>query len=195
MSRTTTRQTDGPDGGSLGPRSRWVAELLDWGKTLAIAFVVVLLLHFFVFNLSTVEGSSMEPTLEEREWLFVNKIVYFVGHPKRGDIVITKDPEHGIGRKEYLVKRVIGVPGDTIAVRDGRLYRNGEPVDEPYTNTWIEDPDFAPVEVEPGTYFVMGDNRRSRASRDSRAFGTVPEDLIRGRADVILWPLDKLNLL
>ena len=177
------------------PTSKWAAELWDWTRTLSIALTVVLLLHFFVFNLSTVEGQSMEPTLYEGGWLFVNKFSYLIGDPDRGEVVILKDPTDRLEKKEYLVKRVVGVPGDTIEIREGLLYRNGELIVESYTDTVIDDLDFGPYKVDEGMYFVMGDNRHARASLDSRSFGAVSQDLIRGRADFILWPIAKLNAL
>lgn len=174
----------------------WVSELWDWSRTLIIAVILVLLLHYFVFNLSTVKGQSMEPTLYEKEWLFINKYSYmFGGSPQRSDVVILKDPSEGVGKKEYLVKRIVGIPGDTIEIRQGQLYRNGELVVEPYTDTEIEDLDYGPIKLEGDRYFVMGDNRHARASKDSRIFGPVSLDMIRGRADYILWPIIKLNTL
>lgn len=175
--------------------AKWVREVLDWGKTLAIALIVVLVLHAFVFNLSTVEGQSMEPTLVEKEWLFVNKFVYLIGKPSPEDVVILEDPDAMPGVKEYLVKRVIGVPGDEIEIRNHQLYRNGELIIERYTDIEIDGPDLAPLLIEEGQYFVMGDNRHPRASRDSRSFGTVDEKVIRGRADLILWPITKIDKL
>jgi signal peptidase I len=174
----------------------WVSELWDWSRTLIIALIMVLLLHFFVFNLSTVKGQSMEPTLYEKEWLFINKYTYtFGGSPERSDVVILKDPSEGTAKKEYLVKRVVGIPGDTIEIRQGQLYRNGELVIEPYTDTEIEGLDYGPIKLEAERYFVMGDNRHARASKDSRIFGPVSLDMIRGRADFILWPIIKLGSL
>ncbi|MFC3790302.1 signal peptidase I [Paenibacillus sp. GCM10012307] len=169
-------------------RSPLVKELLDWFKTLLLAVIIVMLLHYFVFNLSTVKGHSMQPTLEEKEWLFVNKAVYLFGSPERGNIVIVEDPEHELKSNEYLVKRVIGIPGDQIEIRNKRLYLNGERLVEPYTDLAIEDEDYGPYTVEPGAYFIMGDNRHAGASRDSRSFGTVSGNNIKGRADFILWP-------
>ncbi|QYR21206.1 signal peptidase I [Paenibacillus sp. sptzw28] len=192
--KSSIRKTGKPEK-RTGKKSDWRKELWDWLRTLVIAVTVVLLLHFFVFNLSTVEGHSMEPTLYEKEWLFINKYSYRFESPERGDIIILEDPSEEHDQKEYLVKRVIGVPGDTIEIRGGQLYRNGELVVERYTDTEIEDLDYGPVKVGPDHYFVMGDNRHARASRDSRSFGTVPRDLIRGRADFILWPIANLNAL
>jgi signal peptidase I len=176
-------------------RSEWRTELFDWLKTFAIAFAVVMVLHFFVFNLSTVEGHSMEPTLTENEWLFVNKLAYLVGKPKVGDVVILKEPYTGVKEKKFLVKRIVGVPGDRIQIHNKRLYRNGELVEEPYTDTLIEDMSYGPEVIGEGHYFVMGDNRHARASLDSRSFHAVPNELIHGRADYILWPYKKIRAL
>ncbi|AJY74419.1 signal peptidase I [Paenibacillus beijingensis] len=186
-----------PQGGSAPSERRpsWVKELLEWVKMVAAALVIVLLLHVFVFNLSTVVGHSMEPTLKEREWLFVNKLALRLGKPRLGDIVVLKDVSTPSGPQSYLVKRVVGVPGDRIEIRSGKLYRNGAPAAEPYTDSDIDDADYGPVVVEPGRYFVMGDNRHTGASRDSRSFGTVPGSQIEGRADLILWPVRQLKAL
>lgn len=174
-------------------RTTFKSELWDWVKSIGIAVVVVLFLHYFVFNLSKVEGHSMQPTLLEKEWLFVDKIVYWIGDPERGDVVILKDPSEGPDKKDFLVKRIIGLPGDTVEVRDSKLYVNGALEIEPYTDTEIADGDVGPVVVEAGHYFVMGDNRHASASKDSRIFGTVSKDMIKGRADFILWPITKIK--
>ena len=177
------------------PRPAWLSELIDWAKTLSVALVIVVVVNLFIFNLSTVNGFSMEPTLEEREWLFINKIGYAFGDPERGDVIILKDPSEGPDRKEYLVKRVIGIEGDTIEIRTGQLYLNGELQVEPYTDVEIESPDFGPAVVEPGKVFVMGDNRRGGASKDSRSFGTVALDGVKGKAEFVIWPITKLKKL
>lgn len=170
------------------PARSFAQELWDWTKSIAVALVIVILLNMYVFNLSTVKGHSMEPTLREKEWLFVNKLAFLVGHPQRGDVVILKDPDKQSVERQFLVKRVVAVPGDKVEIRGGKLYVNGENVSEPYTDIKIEDGDRAPVTVEDGHYFVMGDNRHQGASKDSRIFGTVSEESIQGRADFILWP-------
>lgn len=167
----------------------WRKELWDWAKALIVAFAIVLLLKAYVFQLSTVRMHSMEPTLYEKEWLFVNKIGYAFDHPGRGDVVILKDPGSGQDKKGYLVKRVIGLPGDRLEIRGGQLYVNGELTVEPYTDTVIEDGDYGPTQVSEGHYFVMGDNRHRNASRDSRAFKEVPVDMILGKAELVIWPI------
>ena len=171
-----------------GSRTR---ELLDWIKSLAIAFVIAIVLKLFVFDHTIVHGISMEPTLRSGERLFMNKIGYLLGGPGRGDIAVLVDPAPSPGDGKYIVKRVIGLPGDTIEIRGGVLYLNGERLAEPYTDVAIAGPDFGPVTVEPGKVFVMGDNRRSGASKDSRLFGTVPIGELRGKAEFILWPISR----
>ena len=114
-----------------------------------------------------------------------------MGDLKRGDVVILKDPSDGEARKEYLVKRIVGMPGDTLEIRKGELYINGELKVESYTDAPIEDGDFGPTTVSPGHFFVLGDNRHLNASKDSREFNEVPADLIKGRADMIVWPISK----
>lgn len=173
----------------------WVREALDWLKTIAVSFSIVMVLHLFVFNLSTVEGHSMEPTLHEQEWLFVNKLVYKMHNPRVGDVVILQDPTSYEEDKELLVKRVVGVPGDKIEIYNKELYRNGVKVEETYIDSVIEDLDFMPIVVERDSYFVMGDNRHARASKDSRIFGTVSNSMIQGRADFIVWPYGKIKAL
>jgi signal peptidase I len=170
-------------------------ELIEWIKSLAVAFVIVAALKLFVFDLTIVHGISMEPTLRSGERLFVNKIGYLLGGPERGDIAVLVDPAPARGDGKYIVKRVIGVAGDTIEIRDGELYRNGERLAEPYTDVAIAGPDFGPLTVEPGKVFVMGDNRRSGASKDSRSFGTVPAADLRGKAEFILWPISRWKTL
>lgn len=173
----------------------WMVELRDWLITAAVVFVIMSLVNIFIFSISTVNGQSMQPTLWQGEKLIVNKISLMFVSPKHGDIVVLNDPSTGPDKKEYLVKRVIGIPGDIVEVKEHKLYVNGKVVDEPYIDTEIQDPDFAALTVEPGRYFVMGDNRHESASKDSRYFGSVSEEDIVGRADFIFWPLSKLNKL
>lgn len=181
--------------GQSGETPLFWAELWDWMKSIAVALVLVFLIHQFVFNLSTVRGHSMEPTLAEGEWLFINKIGYLVGEPQLGDIVIFKDPDPLEVNPQYLVKRVVGVAGDKVEIHRGQLYRNGVPVDEPYTDTAIQGGEFAAVRVGEDQLFVMGDNRHRGASKDSRVLGTIPESRVKGRAQLILWPISRWAVL
>ncbi|NEW08065.1 signal peptidase I [Paenibacillus sp. SYP-B3998] len=164
-------------------------ELWDWTKSILVALLVVILFHQFGFNLSTVRGNSMQPTLQEGEWLFVNKAITYVKAPRRGEVVILKEPEEQlVANHPFLVKRVVAIAGDEVEGRDGLLYVNGIVVEEPYTDTPILDGDFGPMLVGQGHVFVMGDNRHAAASADSRRFGAVPTSHIQGRAEYVLWP-------
>ena len=174
---------------------RWIVEIKDWILTTVAVFVIMSLLNIFVFNISTVKGQSMQPTLWEGEKLFINKISLSFANPKRGDIIVLHDPSTGEDRKEYLVKRVIGIPGDTVEVRNHELYVNGKKKAEPYIDTDIQDSDFASITIAEDSFFVMGDNRHAGASKDSRYFGYVTKDRIVGRAAFIWWPFSKLNSL
>ncbi|KRE92359.1 hypothetical protein ASG89_33170 [Paenibacillus sp. Soil766] len=166
-------------------------ELWDWTKSILVALLVVIIVHQFGFNLSTVRGHSMDPTLREGEWLFVNKAITYLKAPSRGEIVILEEPEKlALPQHPLLVKRVIAIAGDEVQGRQGALYVNGDKVSETYTDTLIQDGDFGPTEVGPGQIFVMGDNRHLAASADSRMFGVIPISLVQGRADFVLWPLD-----
>ncbi|WP_211748378.1 signal peptidase I [Paenibacillus sp. Marseille-Q4541] len=181
--------TPSPSGSSVAK------ELKDWLKTIIIAFVIMLLLNLFVFNISIVKGESMQPTLTEQNRLFINKIIYEFEQPGRQDVIVLHDPSNGPDRKEFLVKRVIGIPGDLIEIRDHVLYVNGEAQNESYTDTIIEDPDFGPIKLQEDHYFVMGDNRHAGMSKDSRSFGSVTADKIVGRAEFIFWPKENMRKL
>lgn len=174
-------------------KAGWKAELWDWVKTVVVVFVIMMLLNLFVFNLSMVKGQSMQPTLVERERLFVNKIIYDFSTPKHGEVVVLHDPSQDDTKKEFLVKRVIGVPGDVVAVKEHKLYLNGQLQQEDYIDVDIQDEDFAEITLGDDQYFVMGDNRHLGESKDSRYFGTVTSDLIVGRAEFIFWPFNKIR--
>lgn len=157
-----------------------------WGFIFLLALVFAIMVNQYVLSLSIVSGTSMRPTLENGDRLLINKWNLLFGNPHKGDVITFEDPEV---KGRYLVKRVVGVPGDSIAVKDGRLYRNGVHVTEPYIDVSIEDGDFGPVKIAPGSVFVMGDNRHRYASRDSRyqSVGLVPFGLISGKVEMILW--------
>lgn len=136
--------------------------------------------------LSVVKGTSMRPTLYNGDRLLINKFTFLLSTPHRGEVITFRDPSN---EKRFLVKRVVGIPGDKIEIIDGVLYLNGRRTQERYTDTQIEDGDFGPAIVRPGTVFVMGDNRHRFASRDSRYenVGLVPVALIDGKVEAILW--------
>lgn len=160
--------------------------IFRWMITVAVILVLAFVVNQLGLAFSVVNGTSMEPTLQDGDRLLINKFYFVVNTPHRGDVVTFKDPKE---KGRYLVKRVVGVPGDVVEVRDSVLYVNGEEVSEPYIDTNIEDGNYGPVEVKEETVFVMGDNRHKYASRDSRygSVGLVPFELLEGKVEYILW--------
>jgi signal peptidase I len=187
-SRADERRRPEAEGGTRS----FLGEVWEWTKATAAALLVVLLIHQFGFNFSTVRGQSMLPTIQEGEWLFVNKAVVRFGRLGRGDVVILREPSVvRSGDHPYLVKRVVAIAGDEVEIRRGKLYVNGREINEPYVDSPVEDGDYGPAVVGARQVFVMGDNRRRYASEDSRTFGAVPLALVQGRAEFILWPFSK----
>jgi signal peptidase I len=165
-----------------------------------LEFVVIVLVAFalvfgvvrpFVLEAFYIPSESMVPTLLVGDRVFVNKFVYRFSEPQRGDIVVFQSVEGG---DEDLIKRVVGLPGDHVAVYNGELFVNGEPQEEPYVNaTFPDDSSYGPTTVPQGHLFVMGDNRAN--SRDSRYFGPLPIENVEGEAFVTFWPLSRVKLL
>lgn len=167
-------------------------EAWEWVKALGIAVVIAFVIRMSLFAPIIVDGASMMPTLEDKERLIVNKAIYFIAEPNRGDILVF----HATESKDWI-KRVIGEPGDIIEVRNDNLYVNDEIVDEPYLDvsksisSGILTNDFYEV-IPEGHIFVMGDNRQN--SRDSRSIGSIPIDSVVGRAEVVIWPLSGIRM-
>lgn len=156
------------------------------GAVLLAAFVMA-----FIARAFTVEGPSMLPTLHSGERLLVDKITYRLHPPQRGDVVVFRFPSD---RKQYFIKRVIGLPGDVIMGTWGSVYVNGEALTESYLATPTPE-NFGPYEVPPGHYFVLGDNRSNSEDSRSQRVGFVPRDLIVGRAIWRYWPLTRAGCL
>lgn len=167
-------------------------ELLAWFKTLVSAAVYATLIVTFGFQVARVEGSSMNPTLEDQDRLIVNKLVYRLPNhsPRVGDIVMLlypNDPD------KSFVKRVVAEPGDTVRSQDGRVFRNDVPLPDDFIpeefrmhDTW------GPEIVPEGRYFVMGDHRNN--SSDSRSWGFVPKRYILGKVQLRWWPIDQARV-
>jgi len=161
-------------------------EWIEWGKAIIIAIVLAFLLRTFVFATSIVEGDSMLPALEDGERIIFNKIVYILGEPSRGDIVIIQHPE-----KNY-VKRIIGLPNETIEMRNHELYVDDVKQESSYVNEYFTKltGNFGPITIPENNYFVMGDNRP--ISKDSRnGLGFISESDIIGRSELIIYPFDE----
>ncbi|MCG0275970.1 MAG: signal peptidase I [Thermosediminibacteraceae bacterium] len=166
-------------------------EIADWIKSIAFALVVALAIRAYVFEPMIVPTGSMIPTINIGDRILVNKYIYRFEPVKRGDIVVFKYPDDPT---QTFVKRAIGLGGDVIEIKDGKLYINENPVDEPY----IKEPmigNYGPYKVPEGHYFVMGDNRNN--SKDSRFWENtyVSKKLILGKAVYRIWPPERIGVL
>ncbi|SDL40264.1 signal peptidase I [Halarsenatibacter silvermanii] len=168
-------------------------DLIEIVQSLAIAAVLAFLIITFVAQSFVVEGSSMEETLQHGERLIVNKLVYRFSEPDRGEIVVFTPGEDEDNR---YIKRIIGVPGDTVYIQDDQVYVNGEPIEEEYIREEMREVgETGPFEVPENSYFVLGDNRNHSAdSRFPNLVGYVDRDKIHGRALWVFWPLNEMRL-
>jgi len=159
---------------------------LGWIISIAIAVAIAVLVRTFIFEPIQVDGESMSPTLHSHQSLGVEKVSRYFGLPERGKIVIVHYPKSD----DAYVKRVIGLPGETVEIKDSTVYVNGSPLSESYTSQDSYH-DMDPVTVPEDSIFVMGDNRAN--SQDSRYVGSIKENLIIGRALFIIWPLNEIR--
>lgn len=192
---------------------QWFREILILGL---VAILTAVLLTNYVVQAFFIPSESMEGTLVVNDRVLVNKLAYNFGEPEPGDIIVFTSPERnaaaeatsgplgdvlnevaqGLGLRssvQDLIKRVIAVEGQTIEVKIGSVFVDGEQIDEPYRKDFLPMPDFPPTEVPEGAVFVMGDNRFQ--SLDSRGFGPVAKDTIVGRAFALIWPVTRFNWL
>jgi signal peptidase I len=200
------------------PKHPILHQLGELPGLILMALVLAILIKTFLFQAFFIPSASMEKTLNVGDRVLVTKIPYYFGDPKRGDIIVFSEPDpqkqqergliggalhwlaQGIGvakpdNPDYI-KRVIGVPGDTVSAKGGKVYVNGIPITEPYLTQKTSFPTDVKVHVPEGMYFVLGDNRSN--SQDSRyglgvspnggQYGFIPRDKIVGRAFVIVWP-------
>jgi signal peptidase I len=163
----------------------WLLQALrEIAETVIPAVIIALVINLFLAQATQVLGQSMEPNLHSTQRVVVEKVTYRFFHgPRRGDIIVISLPE----QSEMLIKRVVGLPGETIEVRGGQVYIDGGPLDE----SWTVNPgggSYGPRDIPPLHVFVMGDNRG--ASNDSRSFGPVAIEHIVGHAWFSYWPLE-----
>jgi len=165
--------------------------ILGWARDLLLSVVIAFVVIIFIYQPVKVEGTSMMPGLVDQERIFVNKFVYRfgIGDIQRGDLIVFWFP--GDVSKSYI-KRVIGAPGDTVAIDHGMVLLNGRPLSEDYVPKEYRDYlSMPPRRVEQDQYFVLGDHRNS--SNDSRAWGMVPRSCIYGKAVFVYWPLARIG--
>ena len=167
-----------------GPTSAIAA--ISWLRDLTVSVLIAVVVILFLYQPVRVEGTSMMPALVDQERIFINKFVYRFEPIGRGDVVVFWYP---LDRSKSFIKRVVGLPGDTVEIREGQVYLNGVLLQEPYIPPESDDfGTYSPTHVPKGEYFVMGDHRTS--SNDSRIFGPVPRKFIYGKAVFAYWPVD-----
>lgn len=162
-------------------------EILEWALTIIIPVVAALLIHQYLFTFARVDGTSMLDTLHENNIMGVSRLHYRLNEPQRGEIITCNYPGEG---NKLFVKRIIGLPGETIEIREGTVYIDGEPIAEDYL-TRRDDQSMDPVTLGDDEIFVMGDNRP--VSRDSRAVGPLTLDEIYGRVLFVAFPFNEIR--
>lgn len=173
---------------------------LDIIQTVTLALSVFVVIYLFLFQPHQVKGQSMSPNFANQEFILTDKISYRFKKPQRGDVVVFKAPESEACAEiecEYI-KRIIGMPQEMLKIQNGKVFINGQILDEPYLPTHLftqaghflkEDSEY---QVPPHSYILLGDNRPH--SRDSREFGSIKEEAIIGRAFFRYWPLNRMSL-
>lgn len=192
---TTQNETNEGSSDSAGtPKKQETAlfgEIRTWIRDIFFAALTAVLIVVFVIQPVKVEGTSMQPHLSDQERIFVNKFIYHFSEVSRGDIVVFWYPKD---ETKSLIKRIIGLPGESIEIRSGIVLVNGEPLGEPYLEqSFVDFRSFGPVLVPDKNYFVLGDHRDS--SNDSRNWGVVPANKIFGKAILRYWPVSKIGLI
>lgn len=179
-----------PVASSADRLAAWQEEFWAWIKTLASAALYAVVIVTFVFQVARVEGLSMAPTLDDQDRLIVNKLVYRISSPRRGDIVMLYYP---LDPDKMFVKRVIAEEGDQVRIVDGRVYVNDVPMAADFVPPEYQShDDWGPQVIPQGHYFVMGDHRNN--SQDSRHFGFVPKRYIVGKVQVRWWPVPQAHI-
>jgi signal peptidase I len=162
----------------------WLYQAVDWTESIVVALFLALIIRQFIVQTSEVMSGSMIPTLLVKDRVIVNKVIYkYYGDMKRGDIVLFKST---IKPQRDFIKRLIGLPGDNIKIRNGIVLVNGKAVANTEWNVRYDSSNKNTLKVPAGSYFFLGDNRPD--SYDSRFWGVVPRANIIGRAEIIIWP-------
>lgn len=170
---------------------RVLAYLYNLGKGAFFLGLTLTLGHFFVATVFIVDGASMLPNLQSGEIVLVNRLIYQIGQPERGDIVVLRYP--GDPTKRTFVKRIIGLPGEKIVLKDNQVLINNTPLVESYLESVTRPVRHQEYVVPANEYYTLGDNRP--ASNDSRTFGSTPKRFLVGRVSAIIWPFDQAKII
>ena len=175
--------------GRAGKRSSFF-DLRAWVRDILVSVLVAALIIIFLYQPVKVEGTSMMPWLQDQERIFINKFVYKFEPIQRGDIVVFWYP---LDPSKSYIKRVIGLPGETVKISGGRVFVNGQELLEPYLLfDYLDHQNYPLTRVESDHYYVLGDHRNS--SNDSRSWGTVDRKFIYGKAVLVYWPFTKFGM-
>lgn len=166
-------------------------EIKDWVVSIIIAIVLAFFIRYFIVELYMVEGPSMRPTLINGERLVVNKFIYRFKQPEKGDIVVFRYPRDP---SRDFIKRVIGVAGDVIEVKDGKVFLNGQLLNESYILERTRG-SYPAATIPDGHIFVMGDNRNNSEDSRFRDVGFVSLEMLKGKAVMVFWPFDQMKTL
>jgi signal peptidase I len=183
-----------PTGGKKKGKTSRKKQGYEWLVLVAASLAVALVVRGFLIQAFYIPSESMVPTLVKNDRVLVNKLSYKLHDVHRGDIIVfTAPPGAATAQVKDLIKRAVGLPGETIEGRNGSIFINGKPLDEPYLRPDVRSRDFPPEKVPPDHIWVLGDNRQD--SRDSTFFKSIDEHSIVGRAFIKIWPLNDLSLL
>jgi signal peptidase I len=181
-------------------------QVADWAVTIVFAVAVVLVVKTYVVNPYRIPSSSMEPTFHcavdagsgclggSNDRVLANRFIWHFSDPRRGDVVVFEAPQEAAqacGQAGTYVKRLIGLPGETVSATAGEVFVNGEKLDEPYLSPEVFTDDFAPVTLAADEYWMMGDNRES--SCDSRRWGPATEERLVGPVFFVYWPVSRIG--
>lgn len=174
---------------NIMPEEKKESTVWEFVKVIAISLLIVIPIRAYVAQPFIVEGASMEPNYHNGEYLIIDELSYAFNTPQRGEVIVFRYP---LNPSDFFIKRIIGLPGETIEIKDSKVFADNNPVDERYLPKNLQTGPDKTVQLADNQYFVMGDNRT--ASSDSRIWGPLPKKNITGRVFVRLWPINRIGI-
>lgn len=184
-----------PDPSAHREEPRYKSYILEFIQTLAVCLVIGMIIYWQIAQPHKVSGQSMFPTFEHGDYIITNKVLYKIDAPHRGDVIVLHNPNNNT---EDFIKRIVGLPGEKVKVQNGRVYINGQILEEPYLKSSVttrggsQMPEGEEKAVPDGEFFVLGDNREN--SSDSRIIGFINKDAIAGKVFLRYWPQDAIGI-